>query len=551
MVVIMKHINKIIRSQITPLKLSFTIALIIHIFLLNFIGDLIKIDVMNEPEINTKITFKMVPPPSVLAMANDKELKRKDLPEIREESKEEVKKDNEKKILKKPFKKTEVTSNSDEKEPSIKIKNELVDKQKSLNNKNPDIEKEEEKIDQNKLSQDHNIKNEKNLDAKENRSYSNGFLDNKKEEVLKRVVLNEQIAEEFNKEKEETIDEVKIEKKEIEINKTEQKKILKKEKEQFNEKKQSNETMKLNDKKDENFNIDIEKDKDKNKAKESYQEKRNKEITTQNHEPEVKEENKKREALFKHQLKKEIMVTKGEKIVQNINQINTKEKEVINKSEITSNLEGNKVAENNKDNTLKNIEKLSKLINQQMSETVDKRNEPINETIDKKVVNKLGEKKIEKDIIAEKNKEKERENQSQSLQTSNNDRQKQNDGKVEKLSDSNKEPNENSKQTEVERVDLTQGVPDVGIVPPGIIEYKQPVYPEEMRKRGIEGRVILKILIDTVGKVIKIRIEESSGYKQFDKVAKETVLGWQFKPTRKDGKKVESWILVPIRFKLN
>lgn len=543
----MKHINKIIRSQITPLKLSFTIALIIHIFLLNFIGDLIKIEVKNEPEINTKITFKMVPPPSALAMANDKEPERKDLPEIREESKEEVKKENEKKILKKPLKKTEVTSNSDEKEPSIKIKNEPVDKQKSLNNKNPDLEKEEEKIDQNKLSQDHNIENEKNLDAKEDRSYSNGFLDNKKEEELKRVVLNEQIAEEFNKEKEETIDEVKIEKKEIEINKTEQKKILKKDKltfnntkekynakEQFNEKKQSNETMKLNDKKDENFNIDIEKNKDKNKAKESYQ-----------------EENKKREALFKHQLKKEIMVTKGEKIVQNINQSNTKEKEVINKSEITSNLEGNKVAENKKDNTLKNIEKLSKLINQQMSETVDKRNEPINETIDKKVVNKLGEKKIEKDIIAEKNKEKERENQSQSLQTSNNDRQKQNDGKVEKLSDSNKEPNENSKQTEVERVDLTQGVPDAGIVPPGIIEYKQPVYPEEMRKRGIEGRVILKILIDTVGKVIKIRIEESSGYKQFDQVAKETVLGWQFKPTRKDGKKVESWILVPIRFKLN
>lgn len=512
----MKHINKIIRSQITPLKLSFTIALIIHIFLLNFIGNLIKIEVKNEPEINTKITFKMVPPPSALAMANDKELKRNDLPEIREESKEEVKKENEKKILKKPLKKTEVTSNSDEKEPS-------------------------------------------------------GFLDNKKEEELKRVVLNEQIAEKFNREKEETIDEVKIEKKEIEINKTEQKKILKKEKEQFNEKKQSNETMKLNDKKeenkdkdeknkaiteksekkDENFNIDIEKDKDKNKAKESYQEEKNKEITTRNHEPEVKEENKKREALFKHQLKKEIMVTKGEKIVQNINQSNTKEKEVINKSEITSNLEGNKVAENKKDNTLKNIEKLSKLINRQMSETVDKRNEPINETIDKKVVNKLGEKKIEKDIIAEKNKEKERENQSQSLQTSNNDRQKKNDEKVEKLSDSNKEPNENSKQTEVERVDLTQGVPDAGIVPPGIIEYKQPVYPEEMRKRGIEGRVILKILIDTVGKVIKIRIEESSGYKQFDKVAKETVLGWQFKPTRKDGKKVESWILVPIRFKLN
>jgi len=42
---------------------------------------------------------------------------------------------------------------------------------------------------------------------------------------------------------------------------------------------------------------------------------------------------------------------------------------------------------------------------------------------------------------------------------------------------------------------------DNRIVPPKIISFLQPEYPENLRKREIEGNVQLKVLIDRRGKV--------------------------------------------------
>ncbi len=100
------------------------------------------------------------------------------------------------------------------------------------------------------------------------------------------------------------------------------------------------------------------------------------------------------------------------------------------------------------------------------------------------------------------------------------------------------------------RIDLTDGIPGKGVNPPEVMNYKSPLYPERLRKRGLEGKVILKILIDSSGVVIQIEIAESSGYTLFDTSALEAVDNWKFKPTTKDGINVESWILVPIVFKL-
>ncbi|MDD5015283.1 MAG: energy transducer TonB [Atribacterota bacterium] len=86
--------------------------------------------------------------------------------------------------------------------------------------------------------------------------------------------------------------------------------------------------------------------------------------------------------------------------------------------------------------------------------------------------------------------------------------------------------------------------------PPELLEFQRPVYPKNLREREIEGKVILKILIDKEGKVQEIHIFESSGYEAFDQIAVKSVRQWQFKPAKKGNQPRESWVLIPINFQI-
>lgn len=124
----------------------------------------------------------------------------------------------------------------------------------------------------------------------------------------------------------------------------------------------------------------------------------------------------------------------------------------------------------------------------------------------------------------------------------------------EKKRDEASEPNnatEASGQSsqETKQVDLTEGSKP-GVEEPSLIDYKQPEYPERMKKREIEGKVVLKVLIDYEGQVDEITVRKSSGYKQLDLAAKKAAKEWRFNPARKEHQKIGSWILVPIRFRL-
>ncbi len=100
-------------------------------------------------------------------------------------------------------------------------------------------------------------------------------------------------------------------------------------------------------------------------------------------------------------------------------------------------------------------------------------------------------------------------------------------------------------------LDLTRSdFSDEKIVPPKIISILQPKYPKNLRKRGIEGQLRLKVLIDQEGKVTQVEIHTSSGYQDFDQSAIEVVYQWQFKPAQIEGKERSSWVLIPIAFRL-
>ena len=84
----------------------------------------------------------------------------------------------------------------------------------------------------------------------------------------------------------------------------------------------------------------------------------------------------------------------------------------------------------------------------------------------------------------------------------------------------------------------------------GSIKNPHPPYPIVARKKGLQGKLILRVSINNDGSVKNVVVGKSSGHKILDKVSKETVEKWVFIPAKKMGKPVEANIKVPIRFLL-
>jgi TonB family protein len=75
-------------------------------------------------------------------------------------------------------------------------------------------------------------------------------------------------------------------------------------------------------------------------------------------------------------------------------------------------------------------------------------------------------------------------------------------------------------------------------------------YPEEAKRAGLEGKVIIFALIDTSGKVIKVEIDKSTN-PIFDESARKAMLHTRFDPARQNGKPVKLWYTLPILYKLD
>jgi protein TonB len=76
-----------------------------------------------------------------------------------------------------------------------------------------------------------------------------------------------------------------------------------------------------------------------------------------------------------------------------------------------------------------------------------------------------------------------------------------------------------------------------------------PRYPREEARIGVEGRVMLRILVGIDGRPVEVTIDKSSGNRVLDRTAREHVLRtWIFKPAMRDGQAVQAYGLVPIDF---
>ncbi|HEX9653692.1 MAG TPA: energy transducer TonB [bacterium] len=77
-------------------------------------------------------------------------------------------------------------------------------------------------------------------------------------------------------------------------------------------------------------------------------------------------------------------------------------------------------------------------------------------------------------------------------------------------------------------------------------------YPEIARKAGIQGMVVVGVLIDEKGNSLKTQVLKESGMKVgFEEAAQAAVMSIKWKPARQRDKAVKVWVSIPVRFSLS
>ena len=91
--------------------------------------------------------------------------------------------------------------------------------------------------------------------------------------------------------------------------------------------------------------------------------------------------------------------------------------------------------------------------------------------------------------------------------------------------------------------------PGSGISPPGLLREVRPDYTEEARRRGLEGDVVLEIVVRSDGMVGNVKVMQGLGG-GLDQRAIDAVRQWRFSPARRFGTPVDVMVEVAVEFKL-
>jgi len=83
---------------------------------------------------------------------------------------------------------------------------------------------------------------------------------------------------------------------------------------------------------------------------------------------------------------------------------------------------------------------------------------------------------------------------------------------------------------------------------PKIIKQVTPLYPELAKKAGIEGTVVIKVLVGIKGDVEKVEVFKS--HPLLDEAAVKAAWQCKFKPGKQRDKFVKVWMSIPFHFKL-
>ena len=78
----------------------------------------------------------------------------------------------------------------------------------------------------------------------------------------------------------------------------------------------------------------------------------------------------------------------------------------------------------------------------------------------------------------------------------------------------------------------------------------EPPYPPAAVRAGQQGTVRLRVMVKRDGLPSRVEIEKSSGHRLLDTAAQDQVWSWRFVPARHGTDPVESWVVVPVVFRL-
>jgi TonB family protein len=88
--------------------------------------------------------------------------------------------------------------------------------------------------------------------------------------------------------------------------------------------------------------------------------------------------------------------------------------------------------------------------------------------------------------------------------------------------------------------------------PPVVVNAVSPVeYPPALFARGIEGRVLLRLFVDSTGHISQesTRVAESSGYPALDSAALNAVPQFRYAPPLRNGTPVAGAFMQPVHFR--
>jgi TonB family protein len=82
-----------------------------------------------------------------------------------------------------------------------------------------------------------------------------------------------------------------------------------------------------------------------------------------------------------------------------------------------------------------------------------------------------------------------------------------------------------------------------------VLREVKPVYTEDGRRRGVEGEVVLEVVVRSDGTVGTVRILQGLG-SGLDHRATDAIRQWRFSPARRYGTPVDVLVEVAVEFRL-
>ena len=86
---------------------------------------------------------------------------------------------------------------------------------------------------------------------------------------------------------------------------------------------------------------------------------------------------------------------------------------------------------------------------------------------------------------------------------------------------------------------------------PSVVKEVTPEYPQMAREAGIEGLVLVRVLVGTNGRVLDVRLSERHQIPLLNEAALVAARKWVFTPGLANGRAVTCWTAIPFRFRLH